>query len=91
MSAERIEAAVSAAIAFFDKMYKDKGLKDVLMEEVRERDENTWEVTIGYSRVVQESPPMVAITQGAKYQRICKVLAVDKESGDVTSMTLRSV
>ncbi|NQT40293.1 MAG: hypothetical protein HQ581_22560 [Planctomycetes bacterium] len=91
MSAEHIEEAVLAAINFFNRMYEDKGLKDVLMEEVREMNEDTWEVTIGYSRVVRDASPMMAITQGAKYERVYKVLAVDKATGNVTSMVLRTV
>jgi len=91
MSAERIEDAVLAAISFFETMYGDKGLNDVLLEEVRERSADTWEVTIGYSRVVREGPPLTALTQGAEYERVYKVLAVDKATGKVESMVLRNV
>jgi len=91
MPAENIEQAVVAAIDFFERMYGEKGLKDVLLEEVREGDENTWEVTIGYSRVVKDTAPMSVLTQGAQYERVYKVLAVDKATGRVRSMMLRSV
>lgn len=86
-----IEDAVLTAINFFEKLYKDKGLRDVLLEEVRERDENTWEVTIGHSRLVQDGPPLAALTHGPKYERVYKTLLVNKATGQVTSMTLRSV
>ena len=89
--ANNIEDAVLTAIGFFERMYQDQHLKNVLMEEVREKDENTWEVTIGYSQLVQDAPALVAITGGAKYDRVYKVLAVDKASGDVKSMVLRNV
>ncbi len=91
MSAENIEGAVRAAIEFFQLMYKDTELKDVLLEEVREKDPQTWEVTIGYDRVVQAVPPMTAFTQGAKYERVYKVIAVDKASGSAQSMTIRTI
>ena len=90
-SAKNIEEAVLDAIAFFERMYYGKNLQDVLLEEVSEKDENTWAVTIGYSRVVQNAPPIAAITQGTKLERVYKVLSVDKATGKVTSMVLRDV
>lgn len=91
MPAKNIEEAVLKAIDFFQRMYHDKGLIDVLLEEVREEDESTWEVTIGYSRVAQSAPPMTALTRAAKFERVYKVLSVNKVSGNVTSMVIRDV
>ncbi len=91
MPAQNIEEAVIAAIDFFDRLYQEKGLRDVLLEEIRERDDETWEVTIGYSRIIQDAPPMARITEGPKFERVYKSLLVDKATGKVKSMMLRPV
>ena len=90
-NANNIEAAVLAAIAFFEKMYADENLRDVLLEEVKERDDEHWDVTIGYSQLEQEQPAMTALTQGAKYKRVYKVLTVEKSTAAIKSMTLRNI
>ncbi|NQU22215.1 MAG: hypothetical protein HQ567_13105 [Candidatus Nealsonbacteria bacterium] len=91
MSAENIEDAVRAAIEFFQHLYRDAELHGVLLEEVRERDDQTWEVTIGYDRVVNDTPPMTVIARETKYERVYKAIAVDKPSGTAQSMVMRTV
>lgn len=89
-NANNIEDAVLAAIAFFGKIYADKDLRNVLLEEVKERDNEHWDVTIGYSELEQEQPAMMALTQGPRYRRVYKVLTVEKSTGAIKSMTLRN-
>jgi hypothetical protein len=68
-----------------------QSLRDIMLEEVREKDDKHWEVTIGFSRVVQDGPPIQTLTQGAKYERVYKSLCVNKETGKVKAMTIRQV
>lgn len=91
MAADNIEQAVLLAINFFQRMYGDKGLKDVLLEEVREKDDGKWDVTIGYSRLIQDSPPLTAIAQGPKYERVYKSILVDKASGNIEGLLARKL
>ena len=91
IAAHNIEQAVLVALEFFNKIYAQSNLRGVLLEKVRERDESHWDVTIGYSQLEQDQPAMTALTQGAKYKRVYKVLTVEKESGAVKSMVLRDV
>jgi hypothetical protein len=91
MPAETIEEAVLAALEFFQRMYKDEGLKDVLLEEVRDKDEKEWEVTIGFSRVVEDAPLLPTLMHPPKYERAYKSLTVNKETGKVEAMTIRKV
>jgi len=89
--AQNIEDAVLTAISFFEKMYANDNLINVLLEEVREHDDDHWDVTFGYSQIEQEQPTMSALTEGAKYKRVYKVLTVEKSTGTIKSMTIRNV
>jgi hypothetical protein len=91
IAAHNIEQAVLSALEFFNKIYAQSNLRGVLLEEVRERDANHWDVTIGYSQLEQDQPPMTALTQGAKYIRVYKILTVEKETAAVKSMVIRDV
>lgn len=88
MVANNIEDAVLAAIAFFDKLYEDKGLSGVLLEEIRSVEPDTWEVTLGYDRGLQTGTAKM-LTQGPQVVREYKVFIVDKATGNVEAVLIR--
>jgi hypothetical protein len=88
MSAIKIEEAVLAAIAFFDKLYENKGLSDVLLEEIRSVSGSKWDVTLGYNRPLSTGTAKM-LTGGRQVVREYKIFTVNKDTGNVESIKIR--
>ncbi len=89
-----VKTAVKLALDYFAKLYPNKidTFQDVQLEEVElSEDENTWLVTIGFSRPLP-SPflknPSKLLRQ---YQRDYKVFRIDAQNSKVRSMKIRAV
>ncbi|MBI5434482.1 MAG: hypothetical protein HZA52_16730 [Planctomycetes bacterium] len=88
MNVIKLKDAVSAARAFFQAVYAEEKLLNVLLEEVKvSDDERFWLVTFGFS-LANELPPLGA-SMGRMPPRHYKVVRVDGVTGEVKAMVLR--
>ena len=90
-SADNIEQAVLIALDYFDKIFpKEKELRNVMLEEVTESEEDIehWEVTIGYSRLIQATTAQ-QLAGRQREVREYKVFSIRKSDGKVISITMR--
>ncbi|MCE9593467.1 MAG: hypothetical protein K8S98_04675 [Planctomycetes bacterium] len=82
-----LQAAIKAARAFFEGVYADEKLLNLLLEEVQLSDDvREWRVTFGFA-LANEVP---ALWQGkVAPRRHYKVVRVDASTGEVKGMVLR--
>ena len=91
-----VDRAIRVARAYFDRVYADEGVVNVMLEEVLESDDGHWSVTIGFHRSDRdgtgpsesgERPPWI----GPQFfeDRFYKRITVDRSTGEVLGMSIR--
>jgi hypothetical protein len=88
-----VKGAVKVASSYLRDLYDKAQIEDVLLEEVRQSDdERYWLVTMGFSRPI---PPSQNVFERAleayspRMKREYKVFEIDSTSGDVRAMRIR--
>ncbi len=88
--------AAKVAIDFVEGFYQELGqsLQDVLLEEIEpSSDGNTWQITVGFSRLGRTNPgssliPEVLLPRFERTRQY-KVVRVDRATGEIHSMKIR--
>jgi|DewCreStandDraft_4_1066084.scaffolds.fasta_scaffold154309_1 hypothetical protein len=94
--------AVNTAYKFIHNLYESEELIDLALEEIElSSDEKYWLVTLGFTRLLSKPlekkvvAPWVSIAEALQAEqqavREYKIVKVDAETGDATSMKIRKV
>jgi|ERR1035437_2799053 hypothetical protein len=92
-----VKEAVAVAITYFRALLDDKGLSDILLEEVElSDDERFWTVTLSALLPASKEEPEYAINalaqalgQKPQRRRVYKVFKINAERATVQSMKIR--
>ena len=91
-----VKEAVAIAITYFRALMDDKGLSDILLEEVElSDDERSWNVTLsGLLPASKDEPASFnalaqALGQPPQRRRVYKVFKINAERASVQSMKIR--
>jgi hypothetical protein len=96
-----VKQAVKIALDYLRLLYNNDQLHDVLLEEViLSDDEGYWYVTLGFSRPIPSTNPLLAATESLlkttsfvdnrEFQREYKVFQIDSDTGQVRAMKMRA-
>jgi hypothetical protein len=94
--------AVNSAYKFIHTLYGSEELIDLALEEIElSSDEKYWLVTLGFTRLLSTPlekkvvPPWASVLEAVQSEqqavREYKIVQVDAETGDATSMKIRKV
>ena len=91
--------AAKMAIDFVEGFYNDLGqaIQDVMLEEIELSDDGSaWQITVGFSRLGRVNSainPMIPEVLMSKFERTrqYKVVSVDRVTGDIPKMKIRTV
>ena len=88
-----VKVAVATAVGAFREFYPLIALQDVLLEEVEEsQDGMCWLITLGFDLKRKDSSLSQFVRRGSEaYDRSYKSFKIDKATGKVLSMKIRSV
>ena len=95
-----VKQAIKAAKESLSGLYQDFEVKDLLLEEVElTEDEKFWNITLGFSvprmgtepQLYQQYARQDPILFPTKYERQYKLFKIDTTSGQMKSMTIRTV
>ena len=83
-----VKTAVQAAVRYAKEVYGERGEASLLLEEVEpSSDERFWLITLSWP---SPANPFVALARAGS-GRDYKIFEVDRETGEVRSMKIRSV
>ncbi len=86
-----VKKAAQVAFEYFDDLYENAPVSNVLLEEVEKVEtegRTVWHITLGF---VDEGAGGGAIAAMTRKPRRYKRFEIDAETGEVLSMTIRSV
>lgn len=86
-----MKTAARVAVQHIHEMYEDLNISNVLLEEVERGDSGDWMVTVGFDRPRSRRNILEGIGADLLLERVYKVVRIDSETGEPTSMTMRMV
>jgi len=88
-----LKQAVKLARRYFDDIYVEDKLENVLLEEIELTDgDRVWQVTFGYdTERVLETPNSSLFGKSARIIRDYKTVQVDARTGDLIAIKIRKV
>ena len=88
-----VTLAVKIAREFFNEMYQDEEIQNLMLEEVvSDDDSNEWRVTFGYDvRTNKEASTIFLEKNISRVLRVYKKIHIDAEEGDFKGMFIREV
>jgi hypothetical protein len=86
-----VKDAVHIAKDFIQETFGDEAIMNVGLEEVKyDDDENSWKITVGFSRPWDDEGSLLVPLQ-RKYRRVYKVVTIDDSTGEPRAITLREI
>lgn len=88
-----VKDAVKKAIDYIADIFESEHPENIGLEEVvLNENDNTWEVTVGFSRPWDhQKGGLLASMQSLNPQRQYKIVKIDNESGEVKSIKIRGI
>jgi hypothetical protein len=84
-----VKTAVAAAHKYVESVQDFISVKNLGLEEVElSSDKESWLITLGYDRPIENFTSMV---YGGTSQRVYKIFKISAESGEVESMKIREL
>lgn len=86
-----LQSAIRLAKEFVLEAFGDEELFNLGLEEIRFDDrEASWKITLGFSRHWDSSSALIPVFP-AEYKRVYKVVTINDETGQATSITQRDI
>lgn len=86
-----VKGAVDLAVMYIKQLLPEETLRDLRLEEVeRTDDDQYWLVTLGFSTPTTASS-LVQSLGGSTFERQYKLLKVNAQTAEVTSMKIRKI
>jgi hypothetical protein len=78
--------AIKRAKDYVIEVFADEGIVDIGLEEIKRDNNDTWDITIGFSRDWQKNRSLTATYTGISSRRSYKTIKIDANDGRVISM-----